>query len=103
MASMTDQLFAWLNQQFLMAAGGDLSAQIIVLASKIIVYGSIVLFLLTIAMWIALPWAIRAQRKQRKQLLQEQQITNLHLESIDNKLHTMTKNAITLISRRKDD
>lgn len=103
MDSMMTELFRWLSLQAYLAAGGDTGAQVIVWLTKGIMWGLFVLFLLTAAMWIALPWAIRAQRKQRRQLLKEQQIANLYLNQIDEKLGTMAKNSITLISRRKDD
>lgn len=97
------KIIQWFGVQAYYAEYGDVQAQIIVGAVKCAGWGIVILILLTIAMWICLPWAINTQKKQLGSLIQEQRFTNFYLDQIMESLGTMSKNSITLVSRKKDE
>jgi hypothetical protein len=98
-----NSLLNWLSVQAYYAEYGDAQAQVIVGMVKALGWGMFALIILTIAMWICLPWALRTQKQQLNLLIQEQRLTNFYLDSMMENLRTMSKNSITLISRKKDE
>jgi len=93
----------WFSVQAYYAEYGDIQAQIIMGAVRVMGWGIVGLILLTLAMWICLPWAINTQKKQLGSLIQEHRLTNFYLDQIMESLRTMSKNSITLVSRKKDE
>ena len=93
-----DSILNWLSVQAYYAEYGDPQAQVIVGMVKALGWGMFALIMLTIAMWICLPWAINTQKKQLSHLIQEQKLTNFYLDRMMESLKTMSRNSITLIS-----